>query len=118
MAKMEVLRLTPTQRGEIHVYLRSRNLPASVAQRMRIVLSLDEGASYRDIEEKLGTPASTISRWKRRFQEDGLLGLATIHLRDSRHRNSPRRCGRGCWSGPGKRRPMALRIGRCGKWRR
>src|SRR5580658_699357 len=79
MAKMEVLRLTPTQRGEIHVYLRSRNLPASVAQRMRIVLSLDEGASYRDIEDQLGTPASTISRWKRRFQEDGLLGLATIH---------------------------------------
>src|SRR6266568_966067 len=79
MAKMEVLRLTPTQRGEIHAYLRRRNLPASVAQRMRIVLLLDEGASYRDIEEKLGTPASTISRWKRRFQEDGLLGLATIH---------------------------------------
>jgi transposase len=41
---------------------------------------LDEGASYRDIEEKLGTPASTISRWKRRYLEDGLLGLATIRL--------------------------------------
>ena len=46
---------------------------------MRIVLLLDEGSSYRDVEEKLGTPASTISRWKRRYQEDGLLGLATIH---------------------------------------
>jgi transposase len=79
MAKMEVLRLNPTQRGELHAYLRRRNLPASVAQRMRIVLLLDEGSSYREIEEKLGTPASTISRWKRRYQEDGLLGLATIH---------------------------------------
>src|SRR5271169_6603930 len=79
MAKMEVLQLTPTQRGEIHVYLRSRNLPASVAQRMRIVLLLEEGSSYRDIEEKLGTPASTISRWKQRYQDEGLLGLATIH---------------------------------------
>jgi uncharacterized protein YerC len=28
-------------------------LPASVAQRMRIVLLLDEGTSYRDREEKL-----------------------------------------------------------------
>lgn len=37
------------------------------------------GVSYRDIEEKLGTPASTISRWKRRYEEDGVLGLATIH---------------------------------------
>lgn len=76
---MEVLRLTPTERGELQSYLRKRNLPASVAQRMRIVLLLDEGASYRDIEEKMGTPASTISRWKQRYLEDGLLGLATIH---------------------------------------
>jgi len=79
MAKMDVLHLTPTQRGELQAYLRKRNLPASVAQRMRIVLLLDEGVSYRDIEEKLGTPPSTISRWKQRYQKDGLLGLATIH---------------------------------------
>jgi transposase len=79
MAKMEVLHLTPTQRGELHSYLRKRNLPASVAQRMRIVLLLDEGASYREVEEKLGTPPSTISRWKQRYLDEGLLGLATIH---------------------------------------
>src|SRR5260221_122013 len=78
MAKMEVLHLTPTNGGKLHGYCENRNLPASVAQRMRIVLLLDEGTSYRDIEEKLGTPASTISRWKQRYQEDGLLGLATI----------------------------------------
>jgi transposase len=79
MAKMEVLHLTPTQRGELHAYLRKRNLPASVAQRMRILLLLDEGGSYREIEEKLGTPASTVSRWKQRYQQDGVVGLATIH---------------------------------------
>ena len=79
MAKMEVLHLTPTERGELQGYLRKRKLPTSVAQRMRIVLLLDEGTSYRDIEEKLGTPASTISRWKQRYEQDGLLGLATIH---------------------------------------
>jgi hypothetical protein len=78
MAKMEVLHLTPTERGELQAYLRKPNLPASVAQPMRIVLLLDECASYRDIE-KLGTPPSTISPWKRRYEEDGLLGLATIH---------------------------------------
>jgi transposase len=76
---MASLRLTPTQRGEIESHLRKRNLPASVAQRMRIVLLLDEGASYNDIQEKLGVPPSTISRWKKRYQEDALLGLATIH---------------------------------------
>jgi DNA invertase Pin-like site-specific DNA recombinase len=66
MASTSTLHLTPTQRGELEGYLRKRNLPASVAQRMRIVLLLDEGSSYRDIEEKLGTPNSTVSRWKQR----------------------------------------------------
>ena len=79
MAKMEVLHLTPSERGELEAYLRKRNLPASVAQRMRIVLLLDEGTSYRDIEEKLGAAPSTISRWKQRYEQDGVLGLATIH---------------------------------------
>ena len=50
-----------------------------MAQRMRIVLLLDEGTSYRDIEEKLGAAPSTVSRWKQRHEKDGVLGLATIH---------------------------------------
>ena len=79
MAKMEVLHLTPSERGELQSYLRKRNLPASVAQRMRIIVLLDEGASYREIEEQLGAFPSTISRWKQRYEKDGVLGLATIH---------------------------------------
>jgi transposase len=79
MAKMEVLHLTPTERGELQSYLRKRNLPASVAQRMRIILLVDEGASYREIEEQLGAFPSMISRGKQRYGKDGVLGLATIH---------------------------------------
>ena len=71
--------LTPTQRGELHAHLRRRSLPASVAVRMRIVLMLDEGASYNDIKEKLDTTAPTISLWKRRYCEEGVMGLATFH---------------------------------------
>jgi transposase len=63
----------------LQAYLRKRNFPASVAQRMRIVLLLDEGCSYSEVSEQLHVPASTISRWKRRFDQDGILGLATIH---------------------------------------
>lgn len=79
MAMTGFVRISAVQRGQIEVALRKRNLPVSVAQRMRILLMLDGGASYRDVTEKLGAPASTISRWKQRFQEEGLLGLATIH---------------------------------------
>lgn len=71
--------LTPTQRGELQAHLRRRNLPASVAVRMKIVLMLDEGSSYNDIKEKLDTTAPTISLWKRRYSEEGLVGLATFH---------------------------------------
>ena len=79
MAKMEILHLTPTERGELQSYLRKRNLPASVAQRMRIILMLNEGASYTEIHEQLGAFPSTISRWKQRYEKDRLLGLATIY---------------------------------------
>ena len=50
-----------------------------MAVRMKIVLMLDEGASYNDIKEKLDTTAPTISLWKRRYREEGLVGLATFH---------------------------------------
>jgi len=46
---------------------------------MRIVLLLDEGVSYQEIQEQLGAFPSTIARWKQRYEKDGLLGLATIH---------------------------------------
>jgi transposase len=71
--------LNPSERGELHAQLRRRNLPASVAQRIRIVLLLADGASYGDIQEQLGTPASTIARWKKRYEERRLLGLVTLH---------------------------------------
>jgi len=82
--------LSPGQRGELYSHLRRRNLPASVAVRMRIVLLLDEGASYNDIKEKLDTTAPTISLWKRRYREEGLVGLATFHPGQPPHKLTPR----------------------------
>jgi transposase len=79
VAKPASLHLTPSQRGELQVNLRKRNLPAAIAQRIRIVLLLDEDNNYAEIGEQLRVPPSTISRWKGRYQQDGLLGLATIH---------------------------------------
>jgi transposase len=71
--------LTPTQRGELQAHLKSRNLPFGIAVRMRIVLMLDEGATYSEIKEKLDTTAPTISLWKRRYQEAGVVGLVSVH---------------------------------------
>jgi hypothetical protein len=72
MASSSRFSLTPTQRGELQAHLKSRNLPLGIALRMRIVLMLDEGASYSEIKEKLDTTAPTISLWKRRYRESGI----------------------------------------------
>ena len=73
MANIELLHLTPSERGELEAYLRKRNLPTRGAQRMRIVLLLDEGTTYRDMEERLGAAPSTISRWKDRYEHDSVV---------------------------------------------
>src|SRR5947209_5172199 len=79
MALESTFALTSAQRAELSRHLRRHNLPASVAQRMRIVLMLAEGASYSAIQEQLKTAATTISRWKKRYQEHGCAGLTTLH---------------------------------------
>jgi transposase len=40
---------------------------------------LADGVTYTDIQEQLGVPASAISRWKKRYQQQGLVGLGTVH---------------------------------------
>jgi transposase len=45
---------------------------------MRIILRLADGATYREIEEALDTTAPTISLWKKRYLEEGLVGLGTV----------------------------------------
>jgi transposase len=79
MAKSASLGVTPSQRGELQAFLRKRNLPAGIAQQIRIILLLDEGCRYAEVGEQLRVPASTISRWKRRFHEEGVIGLETVH---------------------------------------
>jgi quercetin dioxygenase-like cupin family protein len=81
MAKMEVLHLTPTERGEIQSYLRKRNLPASVAQRMRIVLLLDEGAS------SYGQETRTI-RGEGKIKEHRVDGTSSVQVLKGRIRYS------------------------------
>lgn len=79
MALHSELSLTVDQRAELQAHLRRHNLPASVAKRMRIVLLLADGASYAEIQQKLETAATTIARWKTRYEQAGLEGLATFH---------------------------------------
>src|ERR1700733_13763482 len=77
-----VLVITDEQRSEYSKEAQSRTLPAGDVFRARLILALGEGASYSKIMQTLQTTAPTISRWKQRFEEQGMEGL------DPRHKGS------------------------------
>lgn len=69
--------LTKQQRSELQEIARSGALPAGFVLRAKILLLLADGLSYAAIKDKLDTTAPTISRWKKRFLEQGLDGFET-----------------------------------------
>jgi transposase len=71
--------LTESQQGELSRIVQSRSLPAGYVFRARLILMLAAGASFSTIQQKLGTTAPTIIRWKQRFLACGIDGLDTNH---------------------------------------
>jgi len=71
--------LTPAQRTELHTRERSRRGRADAARRARVLLLLSDGDTYASITVKTGCSSRTIALWKRRFEADGLAGLAARH---------------------------------------
>lgn len=69
--------LTKQQRSELQEIARSGALPAGFVLRAKILLLLADGLPYASIKDKLDTTAPTISRWKKRFLEQGLDGFET-----------------------------------------
>src|ERR1700722_18696953 len=78
----DLLQLTEDQRMELSRWAQSRTLASGDVFRARLILALADGWSYNQIKERLQTTAPTISRWKQRFEQDGLAGL------DPRHKGS------------------------------
>jgi hypothetical protein len=71
--------LSEDRQLELNRIAQSRSLPAGYVFRARLILMLAEGASFSTIEQRLGTTAPTISRWKQRFLASGMDGLDTNH---------------------------------------
>jgi transposase len=71
--------LSEDRQLELNRIAQSRSLPAGYVFRARLILMLAEGASFSTIEQRLGTTAPTISRWKQRFLASGMDGLNTNH---------------------------------------
>jgi hypothetical protein len=69
------LAVTEDQRSELSKCAASRILAAGDVFRARLILALVDGRTCSQIMSSLQTTAPTISRWKQRFQQDGVAGL-------------------------------------------
>lgn len=79
-----LLQVTREQREELEGWAQSRTLTAGDVFRARLILALVDGMSYREIERKLGASAPTVSKWKSRFEQEGMEGLPGRHREVSR----------------------------------
>jgi transposase len=67
--------LTEDQFAELRALMNSRDVPASVATRARIVVWMAEGRRRRDVAELAGVSLPTVDRWVDRYAERGVAGL-------------------------------------------
>ena len=71
--------LTPEEREELTFRSRSRALRAEDVRRAQLILMLDKGDSYSDIQKVLLCQPGYIIKWKNRFISDRLAGLYSRH---------------------------------------
>lgn len=70
-----VLTLTREQRRELEARSRRYTLPYCEVVRAKIVLMAAEGLDNDEIAQRLDTRREIVSKWRKRFFEQGLPGL-------------------------------------------
>ena len=72
----EPLLLRSGEQAELERLTRSATVSAAMAQRARIVLLAADGVANYVIAERVGVTRPTVNRWRARYVEQGLAGLA------------------------------------------
>lgn len=70
-----VLELSAEQRGELQARVRRYTSPYCDIVRAKIVLMAAQGLDNDDIAARLDTSRAIVSKWRKRFFEQGLPGL-------------------------------------------
>ena len=70
-----VLRLTVDQRQELEARARQYTLPYRDVVRAKIILMAAEDIDNDEIADRLDTRREIVSKWRKRFFEEGLVGL-------------------------------------------
>jgi transposase/transposase-like protein len=72
------LEIAPNDRKRLHSWTRSRNIPAALAQRARIVLMAGHGYSNTEIAGQAGVSRPTVIMWRRRYEQGGIGALEDL----------------------------------------
>ena len=75
MSKIELIRMTASDRDELERLVRDRNSAQKVVWRARIVLLAADGLQARAIAAATDKSEPTVRRWRRRFMAKGVEGL-------------------------------------------
>ena len=68
--------LSPAERTDLEAVSRWYSAPYRDVIRARIVLLAAQGLENIEIAHRLDTPVQIVSKWRKRFFEEGLAGLA------------------------------------------
>jgi len=72
------INLTPTEQRQLEKIVSKRTSPQQMVLRARIILLTAQGCSVAQIIDRLETSKVTVSKWKRRFLEQGVTGLVDL----------------------------------------
>ena len=67
--------LTDEVKEQLQSMVRSRSLPHGLVRRANIVLMAAEGINNKTIANKIGLSAAVVGMWRKRFLDQGLMGL-------------------------------------------
>lgn len=70
------LELSPEERAELSRMAHSRTLAAGLVQRARLILAIADGEPYGVLGPRLEISPTTLTRWRKRFEQYRLQGLA------------------------------------------
>src|SRR5215469_10301852 len=73
-----LLEIAPEDKKRLHTWTRSRNIPAALAQRARIVLLAGHGFSNTEIAEQTGVSRPTVILWRNRYEQGGIGALEDL----------------------------------------
>jgi hypothetical protein len=89
-----VIGLSDEDRAQLESLVRRRTAEQRMVLRARIVLSAADGVDNVRIAERLGVSLNMVIKWRKRFFEEGMDGLADRE-RSGRPRTFPPSCRRG-----------------------